>query len=305
MRETGGTAARLRPGRLTTATTPSRPQPKPSLRMPGRAALERSGAHGGAVGGVGMMIQSFGMGKAQQREWDLATAEYERLRPEIERLNRQGEWVVVYAVMDELIMDITAEITHYQEPRNIKRFAHLYIQHGRTQEEALNPPARGASISAVAPGDTSFYKQRPLPRKPEEGRTWREYQLNLLPPTANNPELDRLNNMMPRLRLGRPREEVAGTYSAQGSGRKLQISFTGADVRVEAWDTADGGRYRVSDVKWDDTTNLLTCRLTKPGTGESSESSFFVGAGGLIEWSRPVGSSVVEAPKPVGWTKAR
>ncbi len=304
--ETGGTTAAPKPGRLTTAATPARSQPKPGVRMPGSAALERSGARGVGVGGAAMILQSAGMGMAQQREWDMATAEYERLRPEIERLNRQGEWVVVYAMMDELrYPDILAEITHYQEPRNIKRFALLYIQHGRTQEEALNPPSRGASINAVAPGDASFYRSKPLPKMPEEGRTWRSYQLNILPPTANNPELDRLNNMMPRLRLARPREEVAGTYSAEGSGRKLQISFTGADVRVEAWDTADGGRYRVGDVKWDETTNLLTCTLTKPGTGEASESSFFVGSGGLIEWSRPVGASVVAAPKPVGWRKAR
>lgn len=148
--------------------------------------IEGPGGAKGAVEGAGMIIQEGINHALNQQELAKADAQYERFRPEVERLNRQGEWVAVVATVDvPKIPDFFGDIAGYHEARDLPRFKFLTLQHGATREEALNPAPKGPTISAAPPVTVP---PEPI-EMPREGRKWVQAIYTISPPPLAGPSI--------------------------------------------------------------------------------------------------------------------
>jgi LysM repeat protein len=148
--------------------------------------VEGSGTQG-AVEGAGIIIQDGINSTLNRQELDKADAEYERLRPEIDRLNREGQWVAVVATVDvPKVPDLMGDVAGYHDPRDLPKFKFLSVQHGATRAEALNPRPEPPSISAAPP----LVGPPPEPiEMPQEGRKWIPALYTISPPASAMPDL--------------------------------------------------------------------------------------------------------------------
>jgi hypothetical protein len=129
--------------------------PEELVGGPGRAQAQ------GAVAGAALMIHQAQVASLQQAEYERAMDAIEAMRPQIDGLRAQGNWVAIIVVVSAPVsVDLLRGV--FTEPSQITRFSHISLTYGSTREEAINPPLR---FEAAPPGRPSMRPPDPGPNR--------------------------------------------------------------------------------------------------------------------------------------------
>jgi len=142
-----------------------------------REPLVPERAAGGAVEAGAFVVYAGQVALLVQQVHVDADAELQKRSADIESLRRQGEWVLVSMVVDEpASIDVLGWSLGVPDPGQIPYFKFLIIDHGRTREEALNPP------TTIGPAPPGMSRVAEPPEMPAKGRVWRTYPYVTYPP---------------------------------------------------------------------------------------------------------------------------
>jgi hypothetical protein len=159
-----------------------------------RTAGPRSGGAIEPIGGAAFEINN-ALGRIYDRQQQAKLdARLQELSPEIERLRREGKYVVVEVVKDDPArVDIGAQVTGVRDPTQLSSFHSAHIRSsGSTQREAENPPTTVSVDRNPRPYGT------PEPMSPREGRKWTSHFVTLPPyPEASAQEPGPYDSLFP------------------------------------------------------------------------------------------------------------
>ena len=69
-------------------------------------------------------------------------------------------------------------------------------------------------------------------------------------------------------------QDIAGQWRVVHSTARFKISFAGGDIRIAGWDSDNGEKFVISNVKWDG--KRLKGTFTMPSTGHTTYSDLLL-----------------------------
>jgi len=122
---------------------------------------------------VELIVTNFGGRSTDNEIFSAADSALARRDLEIQRLRAAGRWVVVVVTLEmPKAFDVLGWAIGLAQLDRKPKFVAVSFQHGRTREEAENPPPTPAEIRAAPPGPPPAIVWS---QGPPEGRAWRDF----------------------------------------------------------------------------------------------------------------------------------